>query len=50
MEDLISSKGKEREGHGEAVKGLQEIVWQCSDVAHKNRPTMDVVFTLFNKI
>lgn len=32
------------------VKGLLEIAWQCTDSAHKNRPTMEDVVTMLNKI
>lgn len=32
------------------VKALLEIAWQCTDSAHKNRPTMEEVVTMLNKI
>lgn len=32
------------------VKALLEIAWQCTDGAQKNRPTMEEVVTMLNKI
>ncbi|CAN6362381.1 unnamed protein product [Urochloa humidicola] len=42
----ICEQGKEMD----EVKALLEIAWQCTDSAHKNRPTMEAVVTMLNKI
>ncbi|OEL30134.1 Leucine-rich repeat receptor protein kinase MSP1 [Dichanthelium oligosanthes] len=42
----IEGQGKEMD----EVKGLLEIAWQCTDALHKNRPTMEEVVTMLNKI
>ncbi|CAO2140993.1 unnamed protein product [Urochloa humidicola] len=42
----ICEQGKEMD----EVKALLQIAWQCTDSAHKSRPTMEEVVTMLNKI
>ncbi|CAO2185327.1 unnamed protein product [Urochloa humidicola] len=42
----ICEQGKEMD----EVKALLEIAWQCTDCAHKSRPTMEEVVIMLNKI
>ncbi|WVZ54259.1 hypothetical protein U9M48_005084 [Paspalum notatum var. saurae] len=42
----IGGQGKEME----EVRALLEVAWQCTDSVNKNRPTMEEVVTLLNKI
>ncbi|CAL4982318.1 unnamed protein product [Urochloa decumbens] len=42
----ICKQGKEMD----EVKALLEIAWQCTDSAHKSRPTMEEVVIMLNKI
>ncbi|CAO2147820.1 unnamed protein product [Urochloa humidicola] len=42
----ICEQGKEMD----EAKGLLEIAWQCTDTAHKSRPTMEEVVAMLNKI
>ncbi|KAG2560317.1 leucine-rich repeat receptor protein kinase MSL1-like [Panicum virgatum] len=42
----VGGQGKEMD----EAKGLLEIAWQCTDSCQKNRPTMEEVVALLNKI
>jgi len=42
----IREQGKEMDEE----KGLLEIAWQCTDSCQKNRPTMEEVVAMLNKI